>query len=108
MYPERQIVTSYRKFCFLCSCCPDFCSDASALRQQAIGDKESSDFVTISFLFCLFCECRHLAMGMGFVVQIGEPEDMPGPPPGTQFCGTVSKLMGPPVRNAFVSGGCAA
>lgn len=50
----------------------------------------------------------HLLIGMGFVVQIGEPHEMPPPPPGTPFCGTVSKLMGAPVKNPFVSGGCAA
>lgn len=47
-------------------------------------------------------------MGMGFAVQIGEPEDMPAPPAGTPFCGTVRELMAPPVTNPFVSGGCAA
>lgn len=51
---------------------------------------------------------RHLLMGMGFAVQIGEASDIPAAPAGTRYCGTVPSLMGPPVRNAFVSGGCAA
>ncbi|CAN8063568.1 unnamed protein product [Agarophyton chilense] len=39
----------------------------------------------------------HLVMGMGFVVQIGEAADIPDPPGGTQYCGTVSKISAPPV-----------
>lgn len=47
-------------------------------------------------------------MGMGFVVQVGDTADVAPPPPGTQFCGKVSKRTGPPVRNPFVYGGCVA
>ena len=34
-------------------------------------------------------------MGMGFMLQVGEAEDVPPPPRGTQYCGAVNELLTP-------------
>lgn len=43
----------------------------------------------------------HLVLGMGFVVQIGEADEIAPPPPNLPLCGADATVFSPEGQNPF-------